>query len=294
MRDPYKVIIFEDFEAPLQNEMSVNTIDATDYSFLTLIGHRFRDGKEYRRPNVEDMESSEELTKLVLLDDVGAEFTYTDFCFSNFNGFMYVLDSAGMIHIYDTSLPDFSVSQLSTQISNDPYMRIDPLNPFAVYGDTEKLFTSLFRPRWPVLYAIIKRVSPTGVVRYLQSDNTWDVTSAELSNNLVQNPFNWQEITFETEYDEIGQWEYWVTCKTTNDATINYTAVMAGSLTALVSLDSEISNPTSISFDRKDQLQIGDGTDLYRFSLHKDCFLPRDETNQIVLRENYSAIEVTY
>jgi hypothetical protein len=292
--DPYKVVVFEDFEAPLKYQMSLNTVDGTEYSFLSIIGQRFNNGVDYRRPNVEDMESEEELTKLVLLDDAGAEYSYVDFCLSSFNSFLYVLDDTGKVHVYDVSLPNFTVSQLSTSLSADPYMRVDPLNPYPVFGDTEKLFTSLFRPRWPVNYVIIKRVSPTGVTRYLQSDKTWGVGSAQLTSGLVQDPLLWQEITFESEYDEMGQWEYWVTCATEHDSTVNYTAVIAGSLTASISLASGVASPLSLSIDRKDQLQIGDGSDVYRFSLHKDCWIPRDETNQIVLREEYSSIEVTY
>lgn len=294
LTDPYKTLVFDDFEAPLQYEMSTTVVDAITYSVLTYRGQRFKIGAEYRRPNVEDTESEEELTSLMLLDDAGDPFTYVDFAISDFNSFLYVLDDTGMVHVYDTTLPDFVVSQLSTEISTDAYMRVEPLNPYAVYGATEKLFTSLFRPRYPVSYAIIKRVSPTGVVRYLQGDLTWGAGSYQLVSASTLNKLGWQELTFSTEYDEMGQWEYWTTCQTTKDATVNYTAVIAGSLGAEISLDTAVVAPLSLSFDRKDQLQVGDATDVYRFQLHKDCFIPREETNQIILREDYTAVEVTY
>lgn len=294
LTDPYKVIVLEDFEAPLQYELSTTVVDATTHTLLTYKGQRFKDGTRYRRPNVEDMDSEEQLTSLILYDGAGQPFNYADYCISDFNGLLCVLDDAGVVHVYDANLPDFAPSQLTTEVSSDPYMRIEPLNPFAIYGATEKLFTSLFRPRYPVVSATIKRVSPSGVVRYLQADLTWGVSSALLGGGSSLSSFGWQELTFETEYDEVGQWEYWVTCRTAKDSTVNYTAVMVGALTAAVSLDTELAGLTSVSFDRKDQLQVSDGASIYRYTLHKDCWLPREETNQIITRETYAEVEVSY
>lgn len=292
--DPNRVVVFDDFEAPLQYSLSTVIPDVTTYALLSFMGARYKIGHEYRRPNNDDLDNTEVLGSIVLTDESGTAFTPADFGYSDFHGLLFVLDSTGVVHVFDPALPQFVPSQLTTTPSLDSYMRVDPLQPYAVFGNTEKLFTSLHRPRYPVTWVTIKRVSPSGDIKYLQSDKTWDVTTYRHRPSLTQNQNNWQELTFETEYDELGQWEYWTTCQTDNDSTVSYSAVVVGELQALVSLDTAVAGANSISFGRRDELQIGNGTNVYRFTMHKDGYLAQEDRNQIVLREEYDAVEVTY
>ena len=294
LTDPYRVIVFEDFEAPLKYRWDVRTVDSVEYTFLSFVGDRFKLGNEYRRPGFADLDNEELLGDTVLVDRAGEPYVAVDFAFSDFHGLLFVLSSSGMVHVYDPRPTPFGISQLTTTPSLDSYMRVEALTPYASYGDTQKLFSRLHRPRYPVTYVVFKRVSPSGVIEYLQADLSWDVTLYKHRPSLSSNQFNWQEITFETEYDEFGQWEYWTTCQTEKDSTVSYTAVMVDKLTALVSLDTELEDQDSISFGRADELQVGDGMLLTRFSLHKDGFLAQEERNQIILREEYETVEVTY
>jgi hypothetical protein len=292
--DPFRIAIFDDLEAPLLYSLSSISVDSVTYGLLSFTGARYKIGYEYRRPNNEDLDNSELLGSTVLTDESGSAFTPKDLVFSDFHSLLFVLDAAGVVHVYDPQLPEFGPPQLTTTASVDSYMRVDPLQPYVVFGSTDKLFTSLHRPRYPITWVSIKRVSPAGVITYLQGDRTWDVTLYKHRNLNTQNQLNWQEITFETTYDEMGQWEYWTTCQTENDSTISYSAVVVGSLEALVSLETGVTNATSISFGRRDELQIGNGTHVYRFTLHKDAYLAQEDRNHLVLREEYDSVEVTY
>jgi len=294
-RDIYNVAIFDDFEGPLDLSLRTENIGGTDYSFLTFSSARLQLGSDYRDGTGSDYINEETLSEIVLLDTNDQPYVAVDVALNHRNTLVYVLDDQGMVHVYEHNPSAFSPPSLPS--TKDVAVGARPLQHYVSLGKTEKVFTWFAMLRHPVLSVEIKRIAPDDSVAYLQGDKTWGATTYLHSKNpLASTPEgSWQDFSFETEYDQLGQWEYYVTTLiASGEVTTGYTGVIVDSVSALSDIETSVSNATTLSFSKEEYWQVGDGSDVYRFKEHRDLYIGDSLNQRLLLREEYDSVEVSY
>lgn len=286
--DPYRTLVFDDFDGPLHLVLESNTT-----SFLSYETDRLKLGRLYRRPGVEVSDNSETLATLLLLDSEENSYEAVSMAISPENSYLYVVDNSGYVHIYEHTLPDFLPPV--TEESLNTYVEITPVRSFAKYGETEPLWTRFSRVRYPISWIKIYRINPEGVTEHLQSDKTtWGPTEAKIQYVVSgkQSVSQWQDFKFDTTYDQLGMWEYVCVVKTNVDITTYVTGVMCGGLIAKASLDSGVDNPALIYFSDNGYLTIDDGTNAYFINQHVDKYLIDERAGRLWLSDNYDSVSV--
>ena len=292
--DPWRILTFDDFEAPLKMNLEQAVVNSVTESFVIYSGDRFQDGADYRRPDVEDMESNEEHSRVVLKDSAGVETKVVDGCVSPRNTKLYTIDSTGIVHVYDHALPNFVPAIIEETSSTDIYVEAQHVNSYATYGDTQNVFFGNTRPRFPVESMTVRRMAPDLTVDYLQADRTWAAVAYTFPFNTDLGRKVFQTITASTVYDQIGQWEYDVSVQTSEDITNSVSVVVVGSMNAVVSIDSGIANPTGLSFDRQGRLRVHEVGSVHYFDELVDGYIADEVRQQLIFTTDYSSVEVTY
>ena len=284
-----------DYESPLLIESSKEVIDSTMHSFFNLYTYKNLYGPDYRRPNVEDMEQTEEMLSTVLLDESGNPYEIAGYTYSPEDNRYYVVDVNGKIYVYDLSLPSFTkaTGELGTA-TEDVNMILTFLSQYPKYGQTERCATYLVRPRTRVLEVTIKRRDPNGNIRYLQSDKTWGASSYTFRPNYSSEGLNWQELSFETTYDLIGEWEYMVSYKDSKESTVSIQKVCVACLLPIYFSVTDMSDVSEVYFNWENRLCITDGSQLLELSIHRDYWMADTQNNLVILREAYSEVGVNY
>ena len=286
--DPYRVLVMDDLEGPLKLVLTSGAA-----SYITYKADRFKLGRQYRRPGIDVLENAEDLADLLLLDDTETQYIVTDLAVNPANTYLYVLDSAGTVHVYDHGLPEFVAP--ATNDTTTTYVELSAVRPYSKYGETEYLWTRFERMRFPISWIKIKRIAPDGTTEYLQPDkSTWNATVAQISYPIQgRNSFEqWKDFRFSTVYNQTGAWEYTVTAKTEVDTTVYATTVFCGALTATVSISTGLAGLTMIYFGDNGLLTVDDGTNAYQFSEHFDKYIIDERESHIWLSDTYDSVLV--
>lgn len=298
--DPYRVAILKDLEG--QMELRVEAFDtdltSTAATKLTLSTQRLKRGADYRFVGNTVLDNTEDVAELTIRDAAGANYSAVDFALSHENMHLYVLDDSGNIHIYDYDLPEFlppSIDIPMEDIKAGTDMEVIPLCPYTLLESTDRLWTWLARPRVPILGVEIKRVDPAGNVTYLQANKSWaaGVYKHQQNTDAKSAEESWQDFSFTTEYDQVGQWEYYVTTSTQLGTGIDYRAVCVGGQDAVKSLATGVANPTSLHFGANGNLYVGDASDLYEIREAGDYYFADFNRQRLFLREKYDTTLVT-
>lgn len=287
-------------EGPLYMELSYNDDSATSqityYTSLVKQGENYKDGVDQLPYNREDLWTQ------ALLDSDGNEIEVIDTTVNPNTTRLYALDTSGTVHVYEYGLQRFSPPSLESTLTKATYIDIDPAQYWGSYGETIMMFTRFSRPRFPVSRVEIKRISPTGVVNYLQADKSWSVSQYSWQGNpnakgFYENTF--QDITFETVCSEYGQWEFYCTCISVHDTTVTYTAICVDSMQAIRSLSTGLTDLVSINYSDdgylailKDRPTISDPYTVYKYKELSDVFLADEENQTLYFREEYNLVEV--
>lgn len=302
--DPYKLCIMEEGdEGPLRLSITNETTDLGDtarlryYTTLEQRGENYRDG-------VVQIETNElEKWEQYLLDDQGDPYAPIDIAINPNSTRLYCLDENGTVHIYEHGPTPFGPPSDQESLTKLTYLEMIPVKHYARLGEEMMLFTRFVRARFPVQRVSVKRISPTGIVRYLQADKTWGASlwefiGTEVINGLPED--SWGDFAFDSEFDEVGQWEFYTTTKTKVDTTVAWTSVMVDGLNALVSIDTGVSDPLAIWFSGADELMITSGTNgpdaeplsFYVFQEHSDKYLADPLNQMLFFREAYDEVTV--
>lgn len=255
-------------------------------------------GNEYRRPgvNVSDFEINVLISEAVLLDIEEDDIEIVSFAINPEDTYLYVLDSVGYIHIYEHKPGNFEILSLNSSLSTDSTIRIQPDNYYPSLESEDYLWTRHERLRSLVSSVIIKRISPTGVVRYLQADKSWGAVtySHRGTLNRTNAESSWTDFRFSTTYDEIGQWEYYCIATTEDGVDTSGCAVLVDSLIAMSSLDSGLSEVVGIGFSRENYLELITNDGIVLFSIARDAYIIDTNLQRLIFVESdYSSVEVS-
>ena len=288
--DMYRVGVLDDVEGELRLRL---ISDNLEFTYLEYFTNRLKRGSDYRRGVVE-LENDESIGKQVLQNSSDETISPIDLAISYENTKLYVIDSSGYLHVYEHGLTPFGPPQEDIATKKTRIIPI-ALQPYVGYGETQKLWTYHVRPKNPIAQVQVFKITPSGVTEYLQADYTWSASvytflGTPTAPTIVD---SWSDLTFENTYDELGQWDFYVKTWEGNDITVAHTAVMVDSMSALVSIDTGIETPTGIFFSEEGYITVTDATKFYKFSEHRDTYFADAERQQLVLREEYTAVEVT-
>lgn len=297
--DPYRIAVFDDFEGQLLLSLSSQVVDSVTYSYVVYSSNRLKNGNDYRRPQIESPGNNEVLAETVLLDSSGSPYVAVDLAINHQSSKLYVLDDSGFVHVYDHELSPFSVFSSTESETMSTYIELTPLRHRAKFGDSEYLYTDFKRNRLNISSIQIKRRAPDGTVEYLQADrSTWAAGAASISapvlTGLTTPEASWQDFRFSTTYNQVGQWEYVLTTKTAVDTTVYVTAVMASSMAAESSVDMSVSTPAGLSFSQEGYISISDGSEVHFYEEFVDGWIADTRLGQILMRSDYTSVEVTY
>lgn len=294
VNDRYNVAVLDDLEGPLRMSWRTENITGTDYTFLQYETQRFKRGDEYRDGANTEIDNTEALSETALLSSGSLPYVAVDLAIDPRTTRLFVLDDANFVHVYEHAPSTFAPPSETLTVA-DTHVETRPLQHYVPLGATHKAFTHHSRLRAPIQYVIVKRVSPAAVTEYLQANKTWaGVEYRHFYEPGASAPEeSWRDLTFDSTYDQLGQWEYYTTTATAEEITTSYTAVMVDSLVALTSLDIGVPGADSISFSSEDYLQVSVGTTVSVMALHSDGYLADAVRQRLVLREEYDSVDVT-
>lgn len=292
--DPYHIAVMPSFEGRLKVEVANETISATNYAVASYKILRLSRGEEYLTGTATGYDNEELISEQILLDDQGNPYTAVDISLNHRNGYLVVLDSTGKIHTYNHGPTLFEAAD-TTSTSTGSDMELEAISSYVKLGQTESLFTFFRRIRKPVKSVVIKRTTPGNVVRYLQSDKTWDVSPFEHLNAYDNTTPEkaWRNIKASTTYDELGVWKYEVTTIFDTGTQVYHTSVMVDSLNALTTVDTGVATPASMYFDRKGQVCVQASTTITKFAENVDGYIADVNNQRLLLKEEYTSISVT-
>lgn len=283
--DPYQIAVQTDTEGPLH--LFLNEI------FLCYKVQEFKFGSSYRRPNTEIIDNDYIICNQVLLDENEQEINPVDIAINYYDGRLYVLSDDSHLHIYEHQISPFIEPETNPSTAYN-YIEIIPVERYAKFEETERLWTYFSQQSKRILKVEIKRVDPNGTVRYLQADKSWGALSYNFEGETRAKTIaeTWKDFEFETEYNVLGQWNYWITTTTENDVSVYHTSVMVDSIVALKSINLEIANLEAISFGHDGRLITRDNTNIYAFDLISDVYFIEPNYQLLLTRHKYNSIEV--
>ncbi len=263
--------------------------DAT-YSYLVYSTKASLRGDRYRNQEEPIDDNERIIAKQALLDKAGSAIVAVDFSVSPHNTLIHVLDSSGNVHVYYPSVTPFTPPE---HVSRDSHLELRPLRHRVRYGATERISTLFMRPKFPIVSVQIKRVSPSGVENYLQSDRTWGPSSYLFSGNTGKNVTtilkSWDDFAFSNEYNELGEWKFYALVKTSLDLTTYATAVMAESNQAFESmLIGKVGS--GCYFSENGKFCIYDSSSIYQYSMWKAAYVAHFGQQQLWFNHAWASI----
>jgi hypothetical protein len=165
----------------------------------------------------EDVISSQLMCNMFGTPLTGGE-TILDITVSPVDARLYALTATG-IWVFEHSPSEFDAFRYQdpalwneTQPTDESYIDILPLQHRVAFNETVQMFTWHRVLRAPVVKAIIRRFSPTGVVSWLKSDMTWSATYEEIPGDAQAGlpEDSWRDKRFTSTFNERGQWEFYI------------------------------------------------------------------------------------
>jgi len=291
LTDMYHLGVSEDTEGPLQLFLASDTLS---YSVQQILS-----GVNYRTGGAEIIDNDELIWKQALADTGGtAETGFVDLVVNAETSRLYALKDDGTVLVYDHGITPFDPPASTTQTATlNTYIEINPLRSWASFNETMKLYTWHRHPRFPVVYIEVMRRSPAGIEEYLQADKTtWAAGVYQHLGSGTENVLaedSWIDLTFDSAFDEYGQWEFYCMTRTTGGNSTTYTGVMVDKLTAVATLATAVGTPTGIYFSENGQLCVTDASNVYRFDEYGHFYYANGAGQQLLFREEYTNVEVT-
>jgi hypothetical protein len=278
VRNPYKLGALSEKEGPLFLRNNEGVLEA--YLKLYLRGEAYR--------NVDITDNKLVLGNFLLRDTDGTPAEITDFTLDPTDGRLIVLSGDKLLY-YDFELPEFTVR---TNASRTTSVVAIPTQYYVMEGTTDRVLTFFRQASERVLGVKIKRVSPTGVETYLQSDLTWGA-EYEFPGRDDAPKKSWKDLRFESTYDESGQWDYVLTIRLGNGTTeTTVTSVMALTLIAIKEFALE-SSKTGLGWLFPGRLYVTDGELSNEIETFRDYALINYEESNLYLSERYDEVVVT-
>jgi len=297
IQDPYRIAVTDSAEGPLclRIREAVET-PGVDQSYIEYFTSVIKQGEFYRDGQSQLPENEEVQWEQHLQDEEGLYITPVDLAIHPETGRLYVLDNQGSVHVYNHGLTPFVPPSLEDEITLDAYIQIQPVKPWALLGETMKLFTSFIRMCYPILKVVIRRISPSGTTEYLQANKTWSASLYEWDTSVhadLRDPSKtWRDMGFNSEFTETGQWEFYCTVTTRFDKTTSYTGVMVDVLQAERTYETGVSSPICIFFDHRNDLVLGSNSSFEVFEERCDLYLPDYESHELIVRDEFEELEV--
>ena len=288
-------------DTSIETKFGTGDIDVSfDGAFLRSISLRFLKGVTYRRP---DGDTSEEIKEEVICEQAlydvdGNPYKVVDMAISPIDTRLYVLDTEGVIHVYEHGVNSFEHEEIE-ETSDETYMDIVPMQSRVKLYDTTYLWTWFRVLQAPVQSVKIRRVSPSGIELWLQDDKTWGLSENSISawgNQTSAPERTWKDKRFQTFFDETGAWNFYITVKfwLIEEEFTSRNGVYCEQATSLKDLDTGIKDPDGIFFNKENYLAVAKDDEYTCFKCANDLFVA-DLTNQtILLREEYDYIEASH
>ena len=295
--DPYHLAVSEEREGSLR--LAYEQTD--DYPQLRYYTNIFALGQTYRQTGSEEDTFIEDIWSQTLMlqesNDGPTNYEIIDMAIDPETLLLWTLDDEGYVYVYDHKPTGFTPCSRSSELTREFYIEVQPLQPWASYNQTMKLFTWFSNPKYQIWSVIISRVSPVGDTTYLQSDMTWGAgsytfVSENIADKLPEN--TWKDLQFTCLFDGLGQWEFYAEVRTAQGTTLSHTGVMVDYLDPLVVLDTEVSAPLGLYFSHDGKLKVYTTSDIHTFQIHADVYLANEQEQSILLKEEYTEVEITY
>lgn len=294
-------------EGPLHLRLFVDP--TSTYTGLELYTKTFRQGTTYRRDKLPDFETDdleEVIDQQIVLDPDGLKYSIKDFTISPLDGRVWTLSTTGDVYIHENTIREFLLP--AEEQSEVTAMDIVPELYRIGLNDTLYLWTWFRQMRGPVKEVSIRRVSPSDVTTYLQSDRvTWGATihkfEGELENATLPED-TWSNIRFSSLFDELGEWHFYCDSVILAGAGVgtiltSHTGIYCGYNKALKKYSLGLSGAEKIWFSKENHLAIvsnilsNSGAYSY-YEVANDVFITDIKGQRILLREIYDEVEVTY
>jgi len=293
--DRFRVGISDKVQGPLKIRPSTYNYLGTDMARMHYFTDIMKLGTAYRTGGTPE-DNEDEIWDQILLDSSSNYYVPVGIAIHPDSTRLYCIDDTGFLHIYEHGPSTFTPPSDPDVLTLVSYIDILPLKHWALLGERIKLFTYFRKPTKPIANVIIKRISPTSVIRYLQANLTWGAGTYSFVTTDTQTILpaaTWTDLTFEFTPDELGEWEFYITTQTTEDTTTTTTKVMVDALDALVSIDTGVVNPTALLFSEDGRLMVASAAVVTYFVENGDDYFVDGNNQQIFLREEYDAVEVT-
>lgn len=290
--DPYRVLVSENLEGPLM--LQANYDGASTKTHLSLFTTVFKDATEFLSGGYNPVNNFELYGYMLLRDSAGVDIEVVDLDINPETSRLWALGADGRVHIFDHSLPSFGVPTESLETVNT-YIEIHPLRHYEKFGKTSPLYTYFRSVRFSVVDVTIRRKAPDGTEHWLDSNDVWQSSASSIPGKEQAKTVadSAPHIKFETTYDQTGQWEYWCTVRTEFDTTTYYTSVMVPEMRAEVSIASGVASPTGCYFSHNGRFAILDGTTARYYDADADLYIADFNGNRLILRSEYTSVEVT-
>ena len=289
--DMYHLGVSDNTEGPLELAL---VSDVLTYNVRRILA-----GVNYRKGGDKVVDNYELFWEQELGDTVGGALTgFLDLAINLETSRLYALQDNGTIWVYDHGLTPFNPpASIAHTVTKNTFIEINPLRPWALLNENMRMHTMHTHPRFPVVDIEIMRRSPAGVEEYLQADRTtWAAGVVKHSGSGTENVLpeeSWADFGFDSLFDEYGQWEFYCITRTIGGSSVTYMGVMVDKLTAVAELATGVAMPTGMYFSENGQLCVTDAANVYRFEEHGHFYFASGAGQRLLLREEYTNVEVT-
>lgn len=285
---PSKILVDIDLEGPLRMKL----MREGNASFLSLFTPRLKTGLDYRKAGLTPIDNDEEILRYRLFDETGTDIELIDIAFSYEDFHVYGLDENGDVHYWKLELPFFTpYESIETDMT---WIEIRPIHHWVPAGATDKLGTYFVRRRAPIQTVEIKRISPSGIVNWLQPNRTWDTPFYSFSGNPNQTTDrSWQDFLFDSEYTEVGEYEFVCTVMSEGEETVYVTKVMSLALEADKTFSLGVADPQGLYFSQTSELAIVKNTEITFYKPYHLVYYAEEEEQQLIFIDEFDSIEVT-
>lgn len=260
---------------------------------LPVINKKFL-GRNSLRPENEIVEEDLELLcNHLLLDKELNPVSVKSITVSPLDLHLYALEESGRVLVYKPGFTPFK--KQDSLPSEDTYMDIQLDTHRVEYNEVAKIWTWFRIPTVRVAEVTIKRVSPSGIVEYLQSSLLWGPTlykfpGKDATNKQPQE--SWSDFSFEVNFNEIGQWDFYCTASLPALKDKEFTSVTSVMVEHLIPVREHVAEAgEEIFFDKENLLCIKQGNSYKRFQEYRDLYIADPTSQRIILKEIYDEVE---
>jgi hypothetical protein len=288
IEDRFRNLVLPDLEGPLRMKLIVDSDTR-----VMMITPKNKLGTQYRQGTPTEEENDDLLGYFMLRDTGGNDIELVDAFVHPGNGCLYGV-SETHLYVWNHELPGFEPGDGSETLES--YLELIPELHYVGLGDESPLWTYWGRVRYPVKQVQIRRVAPDGTTRYLDSARSWQAGTQTIpgrTSKTVEGTF--PDFRFFTTYDQVGQWNYYITVFTEFDETTYHTAVIVGAHDALAEFDLGLGDPAEgcyYSYDGRIAVPA-DGT-IYKFEELFDRYFIDYPNATLSMITPYNSINVSF